>query len=484
MSDLDSLMADLEADLDADAPAAASAASPPPPIESSTPAAAEQAAGEDDPLSAPAAPTVADPLQAPSPPIAAAEPEPEPDAAVDDEIDDLADELEELVAPAAAAPPVEAEEGEGVLISPFGPAAEDNSVKATLKAALTTRDGPGLTAALDAAAASMQTDEGRTALREMLEEGNTKPQLDKRTFENLTQVFEAALRCVLEHYDMQNASVYLSMLNTYYRLTPGGAASRLAEEEAIRQSPVWSNLEFWKGSVFEVLAQKRTEMAAEDTGVGPEKFADMDEMQIKQQEEMEQLVAFEQVQKIMTQMLEFGQVSLEDVVKFRNDMEQLDVLTIPDYLEQLDNVLATSAKEHILDEFPRGMGTADWESSPHSKGGGSSGEPTCNAYGFPVQHGEEGLYLKECLWFESNPLPDDTSSAWDEWLKAHASDPKLRVGTRLVQSGIPHEMRARAWTALTREARAEIEEYLGKITYADHVKDIGVEESPGRSKDL
>ena len=415
MADLDSLMADLEADLDsAGAPAPAPVAAPP--VDTAAAPAPSEPPAPDDPLQAP--------------PVEAAEPEPEPEPAalapavapavapaaadVDDEIDDAVEELEELMAPAPAVEDEEAgEEAEGVLISPFGPAAADSTDKAALKAALTAREGPALAAALATAAESMETTEGRTALREVLEEGKTKARLDKRTFLNVVRVFEAALRCVLENYDMQNASVYIGMVNTYYRLTPAGNRF-LAKEDSIRSSPIWSNLPFWKNSVFEALARERTK---DEAASGGEKFSEMDELQIRRVQELEYLVAFGEVQKIMTTMLEFGQVSLEEVVAFRTDMEELQILVAADpasgvnyeYLEQLDRILASEAFDEKVSEWPKGLGPEDWAASPHNTA--AEGRPVFNTYGFPVHQGEEGLYFKECLYLEKNPPPSGATAA-------------------------------------------------------------------------
>ena len=494
-------MADLDAALDDDVPAPAPAESVAPPIDdplsSPAPDVSEQrpstapagsVATADDPLAAPAPP----PPAAEDPPSAAAaregplgspvidapddlEPEPEPEEAgvFGEKQTEEDDEDEEELVVASTRTDEAQEEDEGTLISPFKPKADDSSAALALKTALHSREGPKLESALGAAGHSMQGAEGRTALRSVLEAGRRSPRLDKRTFLNLVTVFEVALRCVLDQHDTENASVYMTMLNVYYRLTPEGNR-HLAQEEAIRDSPLWGSIHFWEGVIFEETARQRAM-----NGDAQQNVRDMDEFQLQNQKELEEEVGFIQMQKIMTQMLDFGAVSLQDVAKFREKMcgaDSLEVVTIPDYLEQLDAILQHAAFKKVMGEWPEGQGPDDWTTSPHN-----TGQPLFDPFDFQVHAGDEGLYWKERLFAESHASPDN-SGAWTEWLKEHERNPTLRAGARLVQSGIPHALRPEAWRSLTATARSEIDKFLGGETYDDLVSRTG--EAGERSKDM
>lgn len=192
-----------------------------------------------------------------------------------------------LAAVDAAAAAAEEEDEAAVdpdaVVSPFGLEDSDapGGVMHGLKTALLARDGPEHEGLLREAAAAMQSEEHRTALRQLLEKGieTGRLVLDRRTFHNLVEVFEAALLAVLEQNDMQNASVYLRMVDQYYMYTAGGGAPSggrggragrgaskkqarhmISNEKAVRESPIWKSLPFWEGTVFEVLARQHEMM--------------------------------------------------------------------------------------------------------------------------------------------------------------------------------------------------------------------------------
>ena len=382
-------------------------------------------------------------------------------------------------------------EDPNAVVSPFESEDGDGEIELVLKGALKARDGPDLAATLKSAVEGMSNADWRGALSKLLKAGleiKARPYLDSQTFANLVVIFEAALRCVLEKNDMQNASVYLRMVDKYYRSEAGDKRHYLSEESAISSCPIWKSLPFWEGTVFEAIADERNKLAPISS---QGRIADMDSQQVRDKEDEERRIGFMQVQLIMTQMLAFGSVPLGAVVAFREKMEMLEVVkpVAPggddslDHLNTLDRVLQDAAYKEVTEEWPKGMTAQDWATSQYN----TDETPIRDEFNFSVAEQDYGLFCKQRVFMTTRIDPavqTKVKEQWEAWHEAHAADPELRVGDRLARSGIPHDMRAKTWLALTSKPTAELRSYRGGMSYAEHKGQLADESSPGRSPDL
>jgi hypothetical protein len=327
----------------------------------------------------------------------------------------------------------------------------------------------------------MMGEDGRSALTGVLEAGRMAPRLDARTYFNLVRILEAAMRGVLEQNDMQNASALLTMVNVYYRLEKTGKNHFVSQEQQIRDSPLWRSLRFWEMTVFEAQAQGLGKLGQSES------WKTLGKVEQRQREEKEQNIAFTQVSKIVTQMLDFGGVTTDEVIQFREKMEQLEVRSIVIYivcsavctssecgaqviskrehLDTLDLMVNQAAYQAALKK----MDDAEWAASPLNTG------QKFDRFGFLIEdHQEYVLGEKhEVDRAAANDGADPRRERWEAYAPSSTDGDQVDA---LVAQGVPHDMRRQVWKTLTAEIRKTLAEYRGGMTFHDIVEHIETSE--------
>jgi hypothetical protein len=69
--------------------------------------------------------------------------------------------------------------------------------------------------------------------------------LDDAVFENLIVLLEACFLSVLEQKDFAHLSTFMGMTDKYGKAGPDGGVSIAADEQRIRDSPLWTDVGFW-----------------------------------------------------------------------------------------------------------------------------------------------------------------------------------------------------------------------------------------------
>ena len=181
----------------------------------------------------------------------------------------------------------------------------------------------------------LQMGDGRAALAKAMELGSSDPEVDGQTFDNLVRLVAAALECIHDNDDSQNASAFMKLVGTFYT-TDGGARKALSEQPQIKSAELWTDMKFWQDTIFEVVSAEREKAKDSDdwTNAGEE------EREIKLQQE--QNVAFQQIMEMSMQMLDFGN-TVEAVVGLIKKLQTLQVLTSPEHIQMLGTMLGDKA---------------------------------------------------------------------------------------------------------------------------------------------